>query len=55
MNNLREQISNGDLVRLNSGSPELKVVNVSGEYCEVEWSDQKSILPICCFSPLNSN
>ena len=45
----------GETVKLNSGSPDLKVVS-SGEQTTVEWFDGTSIgratLPSICFKPV---
>lgn len=36
----------GDIVYLNSGSPELKVVSLRGEHAIVEWLNEKNVLSV---------
>jgi pyruvate kinase len=43
----------GDIVHLNSGSPDLKVVNINGDKIQVEWVNERgnlerSTLPRIC-------
>jgi hypothetical protein len=39
MKQQQQEIRPGNLVRLNSGSPDLKVIAVSEKVIEVEWND----------------
>jgi hypothetical protein len=59
---MKKQIgfSTNYIVYLNSGSPELKVVNLSGDQAQVEWANERGnlermTLPAVCFSRVISN
>ena len=50
----------GDIVRLNSGSPELKVISIDSTQIEVEWvheggEPERMTRPTICFRLVNSN
>ena len=42
------EMQHGDIVRLNSGSPDLRVVSMNGDKITVEWLAQLE-LPSVCF------
>lgn len=47
----------GDMVKLNSGSPDLKVVELHGDRVAVEWPDRDGVLqghvfPAACLTPV---
>jgi uncharacterized protein YodC (DUF2158 family) len=51
---MTKQIFNiGEIVHLNSGSPDLKVVRIDADQVEVTWSDdsgpRRLVLPAVCF------
>jgi len=39
----QEELSIGDMVQLNSGSPSLKVIALDGEQVEVEWRGETTV------------
>ena len=45
-------LQTGDIVYLNSGSPDLKVVVLSGDQVEVEWQGEtvleQAVFPVVC-------
>lgn len=47
VNTMQQQLEPGNIVHLNSGSPDLKVVSVDGDSLTVVW-EQALTLPISC-------
>ena len=54
---MKQQIdfTTNDIVHLNSGSPDLKVVGIDGEKVQVEWTNERGnlermTLPAVCFT-----
>ncbi len=50
------EIKMGEIVRLNSGSPDLKVIGIDGGSCELIWESEgeprRSVFPLACVTPL---